>query len=123
MHFKIEPQPDHLRTVVSGSFDHARLADTLQEIFAASSRHGLRKILIDIRTLEGDISLLARYDAGRIVAELQREPVRLTFVATEDQIWPDRFGENVANNRGVRTKVTTDLAEALQWLMLNEKLS
>jgi hypothetical protein len=116
MHIEIEPQPAHLHAVVRGTFDHTQLADMLKDIFAASSRLGLRKILIDSRTLEGEISLMARYDLGRIAAELQREPIRLAFVVSEDQIWPDRFGENVANNRGVRTKVSTDMAEALEWL-------
>jgi len=119
MRIEIEPRPDHLLAVASGSFDHAQLADVLKDIFTASSRHGLRKILIDARTLEGEISLMARYDLGRIAAELQREPVRIAVVASEDQIWPDRFGENVANNRGVMAKVTTDIAEALKWLHPN----
>ena len=116
MQIEIEPQSDHLHVVVSGSFNHAQLADAVKDIFAASYRHNLRKILIDSRTLEGKISVKARYDAGRIAAELQRQTVRLAIVASEDQVWPDRFLENVANNRGVRTKVTTDMAEALEWL-------
>ena len=116
MPIEIEPRSDHIHVVASGLFDHAYLAIAMEAIFSASSRHGLRKILIDTRTLEGEISLMARYDLGRTAAELQREPVRLAFVVTQDQIWPDRFGENVANNRGVVTKVTTDIAEALEWL-------
>ena len=116
MQVEIDPQTDHLLTVVSGSFDHAKLAAMLKDIFAASSCHGLRRILIDIRTLEGDLSVMARYDFGRIAAELQREPVRIAVLGTEAQLWPDRFAENVANNRGVQTKVSTDLVEALAWL-------
>ena len=116
MRTEIEPRLDHLLAIASGSFDHAQLEDTLKGIFAASSRHGLRKILIDTRTLEGEVSLMARYDLGRIAAELQREPVRIALVGVEAQLWPDRFAENVANNRGVRAKVTTDRAEALAWL-------
>ena len=117
MHTEIEPRPNHLHAVVSGTFEPARLANMLKEIFAASTRHGLPKILIDISTLQGDISLMARYDRRlQKVAELQCEKVRLTIVGSKTQIWPDRFFENVANNRGVMTKVTLDMAEALEWL-------
>ena len=119
MHIEIKLEPDYLVAVVSGGFDHARLADVLKDIFAASSKHGLRKILIDVRSLQGEISLMARYDLGRISAELQREPVRVAVVATENQIWPDRFAENVANNRGLKAKVTTTIAEAIEWLHSN----
>jgi len=116
MRIELESRPDHLYALATGSFDHAQLEGILKDIFAESSRQGLRKILIDIRTLEGNISVLARHDAGEMVAKFQREPVRLTIVGTKNQIWPDRFMENVANNRGVTTKVTIDMAEALEWL-------
>lgn len=116
MHVKIEPWPDHLHVVVDGLFDHAQLADALKSIFDASSKHGLRKILVDSRALEGEVSLMARYDIGRIAAGLQREPVRLVMVASKEHIWPDHFGENVANNLGVKSKVTPDMAEAYAWL-------
>ena len=116
MHIEIDPRPDHLYAVVSGTFSHAQLPVALKDIFDASARYRLFKILIDSRTLEGEISLLARYDLGRIAAELQQEPVRLAVLARDDQVWPDRFGENVANNRGVRAKVTTDMAQALAFL-------
>ena len=116
MQLKIESRPDHLLAVVTGTFDKSQLSDHLKEIFTASARQGLRKILIDIRNLEGEIDLLARFDAGQLVADLQQEPVRLTILGTQEQLWPDRFFENVANNRGVRTKVSIDGAEALAWL-------
>jgi len=119
MRIEIDPRPDRLHAVASGLFDHAQLAAALTDIFAASSKHGLYRIIIDATALEGEISLMARYDLGRMAAELQREPVRLAIVGSEAQVWPDRFGENVANNRGVKTKVTTDVAEALEWLHCN----
>jgi hypothetical protein len=116
---KIEPHPDYLGAIVTGAFDPEQLDSALKEIFAVSVRHGLRKILIDIRQLEGNITVLARHDAGRIVAReasLQGRLYRLVVVGTEEQMWPDRFFENVANNRGIVTKVTLDMAEALAWL-------
>jgi hypothetical protein len=120
MHIEFVPRPDRIHAVVSGAFDHADLPDALKTIFAASTKNRLFKIIIDSRTLEGEISLLARYDIGHIAAELQQEPVQLAVVASEQQVWPDRFGENVANNRGVRTKVTTDMSEALAWLQCDD---
>ena len=116
MQIEIEPKTDHLYAVISGPFDHAKLEGVLKEIFTTGSRHGLRKVLIDIKALEGEIPVMARHDAGEIAASFRTEVIRLAILGTETQIWPDRFFENVANNRGLATKVTTDLAEALEWL-------
>lgn len=116
MQIKIEPQPGHLLAVLSGSFNRKKLANAVKNIFAASSRHGLSKMLIDIRTLEGEIDFIARYEAGKLVADLQRETIRLVILGNKDQLWPDRFFEKFANNLGVTTKVTVDRAEALEWL-------
>ncbi len=35
------------------------------------------------------------------------------FIVSAKQLWPDRFAEQVANDRGIRAKVTADLTEAL----------
>ena len=112
----IEPQTDHLHVVVSGVFNPKQLANSLKNIFTASSRHGLYKILIDIRAIEGEITFIARYEAGKVVADLQREKVQLVILGTQNQLWPDRFFENFANKQGVATKVTLEMAEALEWL-------
>ena len=108
---------------MAGPFDLTHFIDALKEIFAATYAHGLRRILIDARALEGEITLLDRFEMGRMGAELQREPVRVALIASVHHIWPDRFGENVANNRGLVTKVTTSEAEALAWLLRDAAVS
>ena len=116
MNLKIEPRPEYLLATLSGPFDLPQSLNAIREIFAACGSHGLRKILFDMRTVEGNLNLMDRFDLGRGAAELQRVPLRVAVLAREDQVWPDRFAETVANNRGLVTKVTTDQAEALAWL-------
>jgi hypothetical protein len=43
-------------------------------------------------------------------------PLRLAVLGSEEIIDPQRFGESVARNRGMESKVTTDPAEAAAWL-------
>jgi hypothetical protein len=112
----IECRDDHLYVTSSGLFNHRSLPEMMKEIFVAGAKYKQRKILLDIRPLQGEISLLARYEFGTIMADLQRDPIEIAVLGRNDQIWPDRFAENVANNRGVRTKVITDMAEAAEWL-------
>ena len=113
---KIEPQPDYVLALLSGPFDLPHFINAAKEIFAATYARGLRRIVIDARALEGEITLMDRFEMARMGAEMQRQPLRLAFIASEHHIWPDRFGENVANNRGLATKVTTSETEALEWL-------
>ena len=116
---KIEPHPNHLGAIVTESFNDEQMENMLKEIFAESVKHGLRKILIDIRLLEGNLSVMARHDAGRNVAREasnQFQDYRLVILGNETQMWPDRFFENIANNRGIVTKVTPDREVALAWL-------
>src|ERR1700727_673956 len=104
---KIEPRPDYIYAAVSGSFDLSQMVEAIKEIFAAAYAQGLRRILLDARAIAGEITLMDRCEMGGTGAESQREPVRVAFLASEHHVWPDRFGENVANNRGLSTKVTT----------------
>ena len=79
-------------------------------------RLGIRKVLVDARALQGEISILERFALGEDVAALTRGRIAIAIVDLPERVWPDRFVETVAANRGALIKVTTDYTEALAWL-------
>jgi hypothetical protein len=75
---------------------------------------GLARVLMDMRRVTGPIPDMERFFAGERVAAVLRNRIRLAVVAREEDI--NRFGENVAVNRGARIRVTSSEEEAVRWL-------
>ena len=59
---------------------------------------------------------MGRFEFGTYMAEQHPIGIKIAFVGTVDQVWPDRFMETIAVTRGVITKVVTETEEALNWL-------
>ncbi len=75
-------------------------------------------LLVDLSPLvSGRIPTIERFVVGLEAASLSPQVARLAAVLRPDQIDPDRFGERVARNRGLDTRVFTDLKEARTWLL------
>lgn len=108
-----------LRAEVSGAFSLSNAKIFFRQILELACEQDLCKILIDARHVTGDISTMARFDFGTFMSELRPAGIRIAFVGSTEIVWPDRFLENVSVTRGVNAKVTTDVAEALDWLDMN----
>jgi hypothetical protein len=79
------------------------------------SAHGA--VMVDVRSIEGQISFGDRFEFGATMAEvLVGKKIRLVFLCRADQVSPNRFLESVAVNRGAWLKVATDQSDALNWL-------
>ena len=48
--------------------------------------------------------------------------IRFAYLGNYPMIDPNKFGETVAVNRGLTLKATTDLKEALDWLLVEPTL-
>jgi hypothetical protein len=105
---------DILHCAVSGPYslaDFLRLADRVLE---RRRGRGLRRVLVDITAVTGEIPSLDRYRLGIYVAEQPARAQRLAVVARRELInW---MFENVASNRGLPTCVTADPRFAESWL-------
>jgi hypothetical protein len=66
--------------------------------------------------MEGPIPTMTRFELARFMAWQQQAPVRLAVLELPGQVPDSNFFENVASNRGVTVKVTTDLEIALESL-------
>jgi hypothetical protein len=109
---------DQLRARISGRFDVRIAKSDLGRVVKETHQRGVEKVLIDIRELEGDITILERFMLVEELATLTRGDVAVAIVDSPDRVWPDRFFETVAANRGARVKVVTDLVDAVTWLDL-----
>lgn len=113
---RIEFVAEQLRARVTGVFDSTTAKTELARGIAKAMRLGIRKVLVDARALQGEISILERFALGEDVAALTRGRIAIAIVDLPERVWPDRFVETVAANRGALIKVTTDYTEALAWL-------
>ena len=116
--YQIDPKDGYLYAEVWGTFDLDQAKEMYPRIFDAIHEHAESKICIDFRRLEGDISILARYELGVLMAKVKAksQPIQIACIGTKKQVLRDKFLEMVAINRGVNIKIATDIEEALQWL-------
>lgn len=121
-------QVDHDRRLLcvrySGPFDLSEAQETFNDILAALVEHQVKKVLVDGRNITGDPQPLERFYYSRYVADAVAQMVnrarievpRFAYVLEEPVLDPNRFGETVAVNRGMRIKVFDNLKQAEWWL-------
>ena len=75
-------------------------------------------LLIDLTDVaRGPISTLDRYRLGSSVIAFAGKLRKVAAVGQPKFIDPEKFGEQVARNRGVNVRVFSDLGEAQRWLL------
>ena len=119
--YAVELRPDCVVLTCSGPYSRSEAFRVNDEAFDIAAKKNRRNILIDARKVHGRVpTILDRYDIGVNLARawLEQLPrVRIALLGHEPLIHPDRFGEIVARNRGADTRVFTDEAEAMRWLL------
>ena len=94
------------------------------EILEGLEQHKLTKVLVDGRQVLGNPEPLERFYYGKYVAEAVAKAVngrkievpRFAYVLKVPVLDPNRLGETVAINRGMRIKAFDNLKEGLWWL-------
>lgn len=126
MELKIIPEATHLNVLATGEFSLKEAKRRFLQVLEAVAEQKCKKVLFDCRKVSGNPETLERFFYGEFAARSvldfeERGVSRLTqfaYVLAETVIDPDRFGETVARNRGMDTKVFDNVADALQWLEL-----
>ena len=115
-----EIKSNYLLAICRGLFDNNELFSHYNKIMDIAENNNLKAVLIDIQQIEGDLpSFIERFTHGVEVAKMQWKHdsiILIAIVGKEPFIDPERFGENVALNRGARGKVFTDTGEAVAWI-------
>ena len=121
---RISAEAELLRAIVVGDFSLEAAKSGFLEILDAAGRHGTKKILVDGRELKGEPEVIHRFiystfaaaEVAKYVVEHRVGSPQFAYVLREPVLDPQRFGETVAVNRGMRVKVFDDLEDALNWL-------
>jgi hypothetical protein len=133
---RIERAQAYLYAIVTGVFSLAGARRVSLRILGTCDEHGLRKILLDIRALQGTMSTVDDFEwAAFLATEHTRRmaqglaPLRFVILGNRPLLRPagparkaagevaeDHFGETVMVNRGLDARSTTDPGQAVEWL-------
>jgi hypothetical protein len=126
MSMRIEMLADSalLRVKATGEFSLEEAKRTFLEIMEGVALHRTKRVLVDGRTITGNPETIERFYYGEFAAQtVVRYEERgvspatpFAYVLIEPVLDPERFGETVAVNRGMRIKVFDNPEEALEWL-------
>lgn len=118
---KFEHRSEYLYAYVSGEHDSAEISLAFwREIAAEYRKTNYQKILIEEDILES-VSPADMYEIGSEIPKLGFTNVRVAFFDRYlDHHELNQFGVLVATNRGLRSRVFSDFAQAEKWLLSNE---
>jgi hypothetical protein len=115
--FKTIDTQGYLHIALSGRLDKEvseEMVDVFVELFSRSAHH---KVLIDIRTLDVDMSVLYDYSqASYMASKLAGRKHRIACVSSEAQSESNKFFKDVGVNRGLLFRAFTDEQDAINWL-------
>ncbi|MDX1699883.1 MAG: hypothetical protein R3250_04650 [Melioribacteraceae bacterium] len=113
-----------LTAILTGEYSPDSAKENFTQILNAAAENKTEKVVIDTTGIsEITTSLLNAFDYGKFVASEFLEHIKKGFTSikfaylyipqNEDVL---KFGETVAQNRGMRAKAFTDMNEAVKWL-------
>ena len=109
--------------VLGGEFEIGIAQHQFIELLDEAVAKGATKVLIDGRHVTGNPTGFERFLYGTFAACATLEVlirqnawVKFAYVITKPLRDPERFGETVAVNRGMKVKTFEDRNEAVEWL-------
>jgi hypothetical protein len=108
---------DYLHAFVDGLNDSAAISKSYwMKVFDECRKEGIGKVLVE-ENLAQNLSASEAYDVGRSMADSSPEGLAVAFVDRRaDHQELNRFGNLVANNRGLDSQVFDSVEEARKWL-------
>src|SRR5215831_17542322 len=122
----VDAERSLLNVTYSGDFSLVEAEATFLDLLDTLVEHKLKKVLVDGRQLVGHPEMLERFYYGAFVAAAVNRTVEcakcavptFAYVLEHPMLDPNRFGETVAANRGMRVKAFANLQQARWWLGL-----
>ncbi|MDH3440247.1 MAG: hypothetical protein OEM63_05825 [Gammaproteobacteria bacterium] len=112
---------DYLHLVLCGRLDQSNLRQTNIEIAAAFFESNHQKMLIDVRKLELDTSVIDDFDqASHFAMSFARVPHRIAHLTIAEKLDADQFFETVGLNRGLNIRNFLNEQDAVDWLMTDQ---
>ena len=116
---EFEAREEFLHCRARGMYSFEEGCLLIRGVLAEADQRGATKVLVDGLQMGGSPTMVERYALSEFLAremvELGISP-RLAFLGKEPLVDPNRFGEIVARNRGVRMKTVEEMEDAVRWL-------
>lgn len=112
--FTCQNKGDYLLVEISGPYSLEMLMSAVHEVADQCRKESLNKVLIDLRNMDGDPSILDRYQIGVEIASIWGPRYKVAVIARTEIV--NKMTENTAVNRGAKFMVTPDANRALEWL-------
>jgi hypothetical protein len=124
MSIKVRNDLELLLVVATGHFSIEDARKTFLQILEAVERYQSMKVLFDATELVGEPTTIERFYYGDFAASEVKKLVyrhgcsapRFAYVLKPPVLDPQRFGENVAVNRGMIVRTFESMEDALAWL-------
>ena len=105
---------DFLLVTFNGLWTKDDMETSVKEIGIEAEKLKAKRILLNLRDLSSPLSEMNRFYAGELLASVLGKYKIAGFAQTEKI---NRFGENVAVNRGARFKMFANEPDAIDWLI------
>ena len=115
MEVQFEDGPSILVASATGSYSLEAMLATLECVAAEARSRAARRVLLDLRSVTGEVPDLDRYDLGKHAAETFAHVERLGVIRSPHLRY-SAFAFDVAQNRGLDARPFLDRAEAERWL-------
>ena len=105
---------DRLLVHAMGQRTPAWFLDLIRQIGVAMTSRPTRSLLADLGTVTATLTDLDRLNFAQAAVRWPRIPCATVFHPS--MVDPRRFGELVAQNRGLNLRIFTELPEAQEWI-------
>jgi len=121
-----DPTPPKITLTEHADYLEARLQPTnspdqilvqFQQLLEHCTHRKPSKVFADLTGISGRFTTLDRYDLGMFGPRLAPHVGRIAVLGTPEFIDPEKFGVQVAKNRGLDVDVFSDREAALAWLL------
>jgi len=117
MQLQMEEKPDYLVARFIGSGVAEEAWPQFELIAENCKRTKNDKLLIDATRAEVKVSLVERFLTAKRTVIFAQYGLKVAVVEIPERIDSQRFGELVAQNRGVNIRVFSDYQAAVNWLL------
>ena len=111
--------PDHLKFIARGARTREAVASIAEEIVAKCTSQQVSRVLVDVRNLEGRLSITDSFMLFiHEFPQLRKQGVVKKAAIVDQKSNQERlhFFETIARNRGFKIRTFTDAEEAACWL-------
>jgi len=102
----------------SSTVNNQEVLRQLEDLVAQVAERKPERLLLDFRAASLTVwTTLDRYALGVLGGRLAAHVARAVCLAPAELIDPQKFGMQVAQNRGLKVEIFSDEVEALRWLL------